>query len=183
MKVTAVICGRNDNYGGRLNERATYCLNTMLDTFDEVIYIDWNTDGPKALTDEITINVNPDRLKVIKVTPAMCETLMGSADYKASNKCCQVLAKNIGIRRATGDVIVSTNIDIIPPKREYLDVLLNSMNADEFVTVAKHDVDVDMINNMFKTCQTYQELRDIIPLQYGVNPVGARLMFPRLTMY
>ena len=42
MKLSAVVVTRNDNYGGNLNERATYCLNSLINTFDEVILVDWN---------------------------------------------------------------------------------------------------------------------------------------------
>jgi hypothetical protein len=42
MRISAVTIGRNDNYGGFLAERFTYSLNSMLSTFDEVIYVDWN---------------------------------------------------------------------------------------------------------------------------------------------
>lgn len=181
MRVSAIMCGRNDNYGGRLNERATYCFNTMLSTFDEVIYVDWNTDGERILTDELDIRVNPDRLKIITVTPQMCRELMGEK-YEKSNKCCQVLAKNIGMRRATGDVLVSTNIDIIPPKRAYLEDLINEMKPDEFITIAKHDVDVDQLHKIFEQTKSYTDLRDILPLQYGVNPISSRLIIPRLAM-
>jgi hypothetical protein len=182
MRVSAIMVGRNDNYGGRLNERATYCFNTMLDTFDEVIYVDWNTDGERILTDELEIHVNPDRLKIIKVTPQMCSDLMGAEKYKTGNKCCQVLAKNIGMRRATGDVLVSTNIDIIPPKREYLDDLINGMKSDEFITIAKHDVDVDQLHKIFEQTKSYTVLRDTLPLQYGLHPISSRLIIPYLSM-
>lgn len=182
MKVSAVLVGRNDNYGGRLNERANYCFNTMLDSFDEVIYVDWNTDGERILTDELDIRVNPERLKIIKVTPQMCSDIMGEENYKKSEKCCHVLAKNIGIRRATGDVIVSTNIDIIPPNREYMDIFLKNLKPDELVTFAKHDVEVDQLHKIFEQTKSYTELRDLLPLQYGVNPIGARLMIPMLAM-
>ena len=43
MKISAVIVSRNDGYGGHLNERATYCFNSAIDTYDEVIYVDWNS--------------------------------------------------------------------------------------------------------------------------------------------
>ena len=49
MTVSAIICGRNDNYGGHLIERATYSIYSMLDTFDEVIYVDWNTESGKKI--------------------------------------------------------------------------------------------------------------------------------------
>jgi hypothetical protein len=182
MRISAIMCGRNDNYGGRLNERATYCFNTMLDTFDEVIYVDWNTDGDRILTDDIDIRVHPERLKTITVSPMMCREIMGDEKYEKSNKCCQVLAKNIGMRRATGDILVSTNIDIIPPKRAHLEDLIKDIKTDEFITLAKHDVDVDQLHIMYKQIQTYTGVRDNLPLQYGLNPISSRLIFPSLVM-
>ena len=51
MKVSAVIVSRNDNYGGHLNERATYAINSAIDSFDEVIYVDWNSENHSLLYD------------------------------------------------------------------------------------------------------------------------------------
>ena len=51
MKISAVIVSRNDNYGGQLNERATYCFNSAIDTYDEVIYVDWNSPTHSLLYD------------------------------------------------------------------------------------------------------------------------------------
>ena len=49
MKLSAVCCGRNDNYGGHFLESALYSLNSMLKTFDEVVYVDWNTEEGKKI--------------------------------------------------------------------------------------------------------------------------------------
>ena len=51
MKLSAVVITRNDNYGGYLNERATYCLNSAIETFDEVIYVDWHSETHSLLYD------------------------------------------------------------------------------------------------------------------------------------
>ena len=51
MKLTAVIISRNDNYGGYLNERATYAINSAINTYDEVIYVDWNSSTHSLLWD------------------------------------------------------------------------------------------------------------------------------------
>ena len=40
MKLSAVVVTRNDDYGGNLNDRAIYCLNSLVNTFDEVILVD-----------------------------------------------------------------------------------------------------------------------------------------------
>jgi hypothetical protein len=57
MKISAVIVSRNDNYGGHLNERATYCFNSAINTYDEVIYVDWNSETHSLLYD-IKNNIN-----------------------------------------------------------------------------------------------------------------------------
>ena len=51
MTISAVIVSRNDNYGGHLNERATYAINSAIDSFDEVIYVDWNSENGSLLYD------------------------------------------------------------------------------------------------------------------------------------
>jgi len=56
MKLSAVIVSRNDNYGGNLIERSSYCFNSMIDTFDEVFYIDWNSET-KSLLNEVKQNI------------------------------------------------------------------------------------------------------------------------------
>ena len=51
MKISAVIVSRNDNYGGYLNERASYCIQSSIDTYDEVIYVGWNSPTHSLLYD------------------------------------------------------------------------------------------------------------------------------------
>jgi len=178
MKVSVVLMGRNDDYGGRQVERVNYAMNCMLDTFDEVIYVDWNTDGSKILIDDLDIQVHPEKLVIITVPPEQCRKLMGDDEYERGQKCCEVLARNVGIRRATGDIIVSSNTDIIPPKREYLDVVLKDLKSGDMLSIAKHDVDVDTLKQM----GSYLDARDHVLIHYGVNPISNRLIFPSLTM-
>ena len=40
-KTSIIVTSRNDGYGGYLEYRAEKALNTMLDHYDEVIYVDW----------------------------------------------------------------------------------------------------------------------------------------------
>ena len=115
MKISAVIVSRNDNYGGHLNERATYAINSAIDSFDEVIYVDWNSDTHSLIYDIEHNLQSKGNLKHTAIPPALASAFTNYDPH--AQKCCEVLARNIGIRRATGDYIVSTNIDIIQPKR------------------------------------------------------------------
>ena len=58
MKLSAIVVTRNDNYGGNLADRATYCLNSLIDTFDEVILVDWNSPNNRPLLWDIDSNIN-----------------------------------------------------------------------------------------------------------------------------
>ena len=144
MKISAVIVSRNDNYGGHLNERAIYAINSAIETYDEVFYIDWNSETYSMLYDikeDLQLKGN---LKHISVTPSIASALT-NYDPQAQ-KCCEVLARNIGIRRATEDYIVSTNIDIIQPKREDIVKLIEEKGTENFMTtVSRREVEWEYI--------------------------------------
>jgi hypothetical protein len=152
----------------------------MLAEFDEVIYVDWNTeDGKPPLTDVIDISVNPDRLKVVVVSPADARRLMGEENYTHGQKCCDVLGRNVGIRRATGDYIVSTNIDIICPRRAYLDDMIRQIPKNGMITLARYGVDRDIVNNIHEKCGgDYRETRDVVTLMRGADPLSSVLICP-----
>lgn len=144
MKISAVIVSRNDNYGGHLNERATYAINSAIDSFDEVIYVDWNSEESSLLYSILDNLHTKGNLKHIVIPPQVASQ-MTNYDPQAQ-KCCEVLARNIGIRRATGDYIVSTNIDIIQPKREDILTLIEQKGKkDFFTTVSRREVEWDYI--------------------------------------
>ena len=143
MKISAVIVSRNDNYGGHLNERATYCLNSAIETYDEVFYVDWNSPTHSLLYDIKDNLITKGNLKHIVITPEVAKTLTNNDPH--AQICCEVLARNIGLRRAVGDWVVSTNIDIIAPKREELESTLNNLNKDTFYTISRRHTDWDQI--------------------------------------
>jgi hypothetical protein len=148
MKLSAVIISRNDNYGGNLIERATYCINSAIDTYDEVFYIDWNSPT-KSLLYEIKENIKfKGNLHHYIVTPELA-SLLTNYDTNAQ-VCCETLSRNIGLRRATGDWIVSTNIDVIQPNREELESLISTSDENTFYTISRRPIelnDIKMFHN------------------------------------
>lgn len=172
MKISAVICGRNDDYGGNLIERATYSINSLLETFDEVIYVDWNTDtDKKILTDDLNIN-DRSKLKVFTITP---DKVLDLTRGEKVQPMCEVLSRNIGIRRATGDIIVSTNIDIIAPSREQLDIATSKLRKMEMITVNRKDLELNEMNKVFSKIPFSS---DNVSLVFGVDSLHAKLMSP-----
>jgi len=163
MKISAIIISRNDNYGGYLAERATYAINSAIATYDEVFYIDWNSENHSLLYD-IKNNLQlKGNLKHIVITPEVASILTNN-DPQAQ-KCCEVLARNIGIRRATGDYIVSTNIDIIHPKREDIETIIKNSDDNTFITLSRREMTWDIIKEFHGGELKYDQwsaLRDYI---------------------
>jgi hypothetical protein len=163
MKISAVVVGRNDNYGGHLAERATYSFNSAIETYDEVFYIDWNSDTHSLFYD-IKDNLNfKGNFHHIVISPENASILTGN-DPDAQ-KVCEVLARNIGLARAKGDYLLSTNIDIIHPKREELEAVLKEDNQKTFYTISRRHTDWDQIRGFHGGGLEYgawKELRDYL---------------------
>jgi len=155
MKISAVIVSRNDNYGDYLNERAIYALNSAIHTYDEVIYVDWNSPTHSLLYD-IKDNLQlKGNLKHFVITPEIASILTNN-DPQAQ-KCCEVLGRNIGIKRAEGDWIVSTNIDVIHPKREDVENIIKINGNNNMITLSRREVTWDTIKEFHGGELKYQD--------------------------
>lgn len=179
MKISVVIVGRNDNYGETLNERATYCLNTMLDAFDEVIFVDWNSQNGRPLTDDLQITVHPERLKTIIVSPEDVKRIMGKT-CDAGVEFCQVIPRNIGIRRATGTHIVLAALDIIAPRRAFLEEAIRTIEPGQMLVTKRNHIEIDVVREVFKQSKSYEFTRDYMFEHYGVQSINVARMFPVL---
>lgn len=176
MKLSAVCCGRNDNYGGHFLESALYSINSMLKTFDEVVYVDWNTEeGKKIVTDELHLE-NRDKLRVFHVTPDLVKKITNGTPTPPM---CEVLARNIGIRRATGDIIFSVNSDLIISPREQIDLMCQNLKMGDMITLTKQDVELDDLKKQFGD---ETDIQHLMPIIFGVWPIQKRLMLPVLSM-
>lgn len=168
----AVVVGRNDGYGGNLLERFSYCINSLVATFDEVIYVDWNTIGNPPLLEAIYPNlIKTNNLKMIVVSPEE-HKLFTKNDPLAQN-CVEVLGRNIGLRRLSTDFLVSTNIDIICPLRKYLEPLTD---PDTFYIGARRGILLEIVAHYggYKDFSSLQSILDEAKLNYlQVGPSGA----------
>ena len=117
----ASIISRNDNYGNLLLERATYCLNSMTEVLDEVMYVDWNTDDDKpAMIEEIKDDlIHKEKIRWVRVTQEQAREW--TWNDPTAQAVCETQARNVGLRRLNTDFLISTNIDIIPPQRKHLE--------------------------------------------------------------
>jgi len=110
--LSIVVASRNDNHGGDLTGRTQMCFDSLsrqLKRFGvdaEVIVVDWN---PPAGNPPLSEVVTCDNSRFITV-PSDIHNRYGQA---RNFPLFQMIAKNAGIRRARGEFILATNVDIL----------------------------------------------------------------------
>jgi hypothetical protein len=162
MKVSSIVFSRNDGF--KEDKRCLAHFLACLETFDEVVYVDWNSDVEKGsllwrLEDRIP---KTGKIKHIVIPPSAVERLATSEDTFKVN---ETLTRNIGMVRSTGDWIVNTNIDIIPPSRKELEDFINKANKDTFYTISRREAPLDVFNKYQpeEWKELYTELAKTIP--------------------
>ena len=165
LPLSIVVTSRNDDHGGRLLHRMQVFLNGLLDQAArhrlrcELIIVEWNPpqDRPKlAAALEFPAAHDYCSVRVIEV-PAR---LHGCYQYAAGLPLYQMIAKNVGIRRALGRHVLVTNIDIL-----FSEPLFAFLAAGDFATKAlyrvdRHDVDPDIAlsessSDLLEFCQAH----------------------------
>jgi hypothetical protein len=146
MKTAALLYGRNDNY--KEFDRVVVCLTSMLDTFDEVWFLDWNTpEGKYPLLWEILDRIpRTGKLHHIIIPPSAAKEF--TQNDPNAQACTQVLATNIMLRRCTADWIVATTIDILAPNKLIFDDFISSADKDCFYTFSRRDVEYEKLEKL-----------------------------------
>ena len=109
--LSVVVASRNDNHGGDLNERAQNCIDSFSSQCErfnlshEIVIVDWNPPIEKPFLFETL----KGKFKSIIVPPEI-HNRYGQAKLFPLY---QMIAKNAGIRRASGEFILATNVDIL----------------------------------------------------------------------
>lgn len=115
--LSVVAASRNDGHGLHLLPRMQVFINGLADQverFDrdvELVLVDWNppSDHPPLSEALTTPAVRGFTVRVITVPPEVHSRLSISSNLSFF----QMIAKNVGIRRADGDAVLATNIDIL----------------------------------------------------------------------
>ena len=116
--LSLVVAARNDNHGGNMLGRMQAMLDSWIDQAErfglpsEIVVVEWNppADHPR-LKDSLRWLSGPKccHVRFIEV-PAEVHTRFRNA---AAIPLHQMIAKNAGIRRARGEFVLATNLDII----------------------------------------------------------------------
>jgi hypothetical protein len=112
-----VVTTRNDNHGGDMLRRFKLFVDSLLEQANrhglrgELIIVEWNPPSGPRLHDVLTFSNQSDwfAIRFLEV-PAEAHRAIRNADVIPLF---QMIAKNVGIRRAKGKFVVATNPDLL----------------------------------------------------------------------
>ena len=142
--LSVVATARNDNHGGDLLPRMQVFVNGLaaqserfqLET--ELVLVEWNppADRPK-LSDALDWPQTPwCSMRIIEVPNELHATL----EHSDRLPLFQMIAKNVGIRRAGGEFVLATNVDILFPDELMAELAARALQSDTVYRVDRYDV-------------------------------------------
>jgi len=162
MEKTAILLGcRNDNY--KENERIITCLTSMIETFDEVWFCDWNTPQGKLpllweLKDKIPKTGKIRHFVIDEPTSKILNNY--NPNVSPFNG---VLSQNIMLQRCEADWVVCSTMDIIAPKKELFTDFISKTNKNTFYSVSRRDIEYSELENI--GFDNWRELRDQLDIE------------------
>jgi len=149
--LSVVVVSRNDDHGGNPLQRTQLCINSLYEQCNryrlpaELIVVDWNPpiDRP-GLADVIRWPEDRRfiRTRVITVPPECHRSLPHSKDLPLF----QMIGKNVGIRRARGEYVLATNIDILFSDELMDYISKRSLQHGHSYRVDRFDIRNDVLN-------------------------------------
>lgn len=142
--LSVVATSRNDNHGGSLTARMQHFVNGFVQQCirhqlsAELILVEWN---PPANTPSLaeTLQFPAEKggcvIRIITV-PAECHAKLQHAD---NLPLFQMIAKNVGIRRAQGKYVLATNIDILFSD-EIMQYIAHQLKPDKLYRADRFDI-------------------------------------------
>lgn len=163
--LSIVAASRNDNHGGDLHRRMQVFVTALLEQCrrhqvdSELILVEWNppADRPKlAQALEWPKEAGPCQVRIIEVPPELHRR------YRHSDRLplFQMIAKNVGIRRARGDFVLATNIDILFSDELMQFIASRGLRRDRMYRIDRWDVTADVpdgrpVAEQLEFCKTH----------------------------
>lgn len=146
-KVSIVFTARNDNYGGNLISRIDTlikCLVFLTNKYEsgfELLIVDYNPPSDRKRLHEILRIRNNKNLKIrfIEFPEKYHKQFKNSERIKLF----EYISKNMGIRRAVGDYVVSTNQDIIFSDAFIKFLTFGDLDSNSFYRTNRIDVSLN----------------------------------------
>lgn len=145
MKLSVVLGARNDNYGGDFRARLVRSVENLVWNFNrtgidaEIVLVEWNPLSTEPALGNLFSDLGPSSSVPIRVItiPNEIHRRMPGSDVSPMF---EYRAKNVGIRRASGEHVVVINPDILMSPKLH-DFLANApLRNDAFYRVDRYDL-------------------------------------------
>lgn len=161
--ISFVVTSRNDNHGGDLRKRMMIFYNGLIHQCNkfklpcELVMVDWNSPDPNELLDKVLPPVSEsDYLSVryIVVPPEIHNKHRFSEELGLY----QMIAKNVGIRRAKADFICCTNIDLLFSDELFEELAKRRLEKGKYYRANRCDIPAtinenDSVEDQLKFCE------------------------------
>ncbi|HJX90473.1 MAG TPA: hypothetical protein VJ372_08250 [Pyrinomonadaceae bacterium] len=151
--LSIVVTSRNDDHGGNLIHRTQLFVNGLLEQCRryrlnaELIMVEWNPPADKPRLAEVLSwdqKKGPCSVRIIEVPPEIHRRFK----YSERLPLYQMIAKNVGIRRARGRFVLATNIDILFSDELMRFLVSRKMRSEYFYRVARYDIPSNVPGDM-----------------------------------
>lgn len=143
--LSIVVASRNDNHGGDMLKRMRVFTKALIYQCDkyrlscELILVEWNPIKDKPFLNEVLPKPGPGSYLTIRYIEVPPEIHARHA-FSEQIPLFQMIAKNVGIRRAKAEFILCTNIDIIFSDRLFEALAKQDLKQDCFYRANRCDV-------------------------------------------
>lgn len=181
--LSVVVTSRNDDHGGTLLRRMQTFTNAFIGQCRrhglsaELIIVEWN-----PVTDRVKLaealrwpaDLGPCEVRIIEVPPEV----HARHAHSAALPLFQMIAKNVGIRRARGKYVVATNIDILLSDEMVRHIMEGNLRTDRMYRVDRMDVmthvPVDAsVEEQLAYCRSHFLRRNAREGTYRLQPDGS----------
>ena len=148
--LSTVITSRNDDHGGNALRRMQVCFTGLMEQLEkyhidsEFILVDWNPPADKPLLKD-TIKW-PDRLRYCTIRVIVVpHTIHQRYEYSDKTPINAVVAFNCGIRRARGQYILPSTMDLLHSEELMSYIASKGLRRDELYRADRFDVDRNVV--------------------------------------
>jgi hypothetical protein len=147
--LTVVAASRNDEHGGNTLYRNQIFVDSFLEQCEryelpaELILVEWNPPQDRAPLGEVICWDHQNRWVDCRIITVPYERHI-LIRFSRVLPLFQMIAKNVGIRRARGEFILATNIDILFSDELMAIVAQKSFRADRLYRCDRFDIDSDI---------------------------------------
>src|SRR5437667_9570463 len=186
--LSVVVTSRNDDHGQSLLRRMQTFVNALIgqckrhDLRAELVIVEWNPplDRPRFVEAlRWPKKTDPCQVRIIEVPPELHQRFQHAENLPLF----QMIAKNVGIRRARGRFILATNIDILLSDELMSALAHGQLRRGRMYRLDRHDVMTDVpvfadVTEQLRYCETHLLRINCREGTFEVRPDGRRMVAP-----